>query len=142
MKKIINTAINHPLISGSAILFGGGLVTSVFNFLFNLFMSRNLTVVNYGILASLISIIALIMVVAGSAMPMIVNFAASYFAGNNIEKLKGLYFTCTRYYVASGLFLLFIFLFFPGYIAHFFKIHDEYRDAHNDHYSTIRITII
>lgn len=125
MKKKLAKIVKHPLISGSAIIVGGGLIGSFFNFLFNLFVSRNLTVEDYGTFASLISIVSIALVIAGTATPMIVNFAASYFAKNDTEKLKGLYFTCTKYYLIIGTVIFLLFLIFPQQIANFFNIRNN-----------------
>ena len=57
MKQNIQKFLKNPLISGSAILVIGTLFSHIFNFLFNLFMVQSLSVVEYGTLASIISII-------------------------------------------------------------------------------------
>ncbi|MBI2442973.1 MAG: hypothetical protein HYV40_03660, partial [Candidatus Levybacteria bacterium] len=80
MKEKIRSTLRHPLISGSAIIFLGTNVGNVFNFLFNLFMVRNLTPVDYGVLVGLIALITLFAQVADSITPFIVNYAAIYFA--------------------------------------------------------------
>jgi len=91
MKQKLINSLKHPLISGSLIMVIGSLLASVLNFVFNLFMSRNLNVADYGALASLVSILSLSMVVATSAVPMLVNFAAVYFAKNDMAHLRGLF---------------------------------------------------
>ena len=57
MKKKALEIIKHPLVYGSSIVVIGGLVANFFHFLFNLFMSRNLSVADYGTLASIVSLI-------------------------------------------------------------------------------------
>lgn len=125
MKKYISKIAKHPLISGSAVIVIGGFLANFFNFLFNLFMSRNLSIADYGTFASLVSIITLTFVVAGAGIPTVVNFAASYFATDDTERLKALYIICTEYYLFGGSILFFIFLFFPGQIGQFFNVHNN-----------------
>ena len=43
--------INHPIILGSSIIFLGSIFGNFFNFLFNLFISRNLSIEDYGVVA-------------------------------------------------------------------------------------------
>ena len=69
MKAKIVQFSQHPLISLSAVIFTGSLIASFFNFLFNLFMSRNLSVPEYGDLTSLISLITLAIMPAGALLP-------------------------------------------------------------------------
>src|SRR5579872_6826126 len=83
--------ISNPLISGSVILFIGSISANVFNFLFNIFMSRQLTLTEYGVLASLISIITLFALVAESFMPTMVKFSSQYLAKQEIKNLQYLY---------------------------------------------------
>src|SRR5258708_889163 len=125
MKKHIVTIIKHPLISGSIIVVVGGLVSSAFNFLFNVFMSRNLSVADYGTLASLISMISLSMVVAGSAVPLIVKFSAEYIAKKQTDLLRGFVFQLTTYYFLAGIVSFLFFLLFPSQIGKFFNIHNN-----------------
>lgn len=124
MRKHIERTLKHPLISGSAVLFIGTLIANVFNFLFNLFMGRNLSIPDYGVLASIISIISLAMVVANSITPTVVNFAATYFAKNELDKVRGLFYKITRYYAVVGILIFLFFLIFSRQIGIFFKIHD------------------
>jgi len=124
MKEHIRKTLNHPLISGSAIIFGGTLIANILNFFFNLYMNRNLSIADYGTLASIVSIISLAMVVSGSITPTVVNFAASYFAKNEHDKLRGLFYKLTQYYVVIGVIIFFIFWFFAQPIGRFFNIHD------------------
>ncbi|HSW88339.1 MAG TPA: oligosaccharide flippase family protein [Candidatus Saccharimonadales bacterium] len=126
MKQKIINSIKHPLISGSIIVFLGSTLASVFNFIFNLYMSRNLTVSDYGILASLVSILSLALVIANAAVPMIINFAAHYFAKNDLASVRGLFRKVTMYYIYVGAFLFLLFLVFPLQIGKFFNIHQTF----------------
>ncbi len=54
MRKIIHSALKHPLISGSTVIFVGSMVANIINYIFNLVMGRLLLPADYGILISLI----------------------------------------------------------------------------------------
>lgn len=122
MKEHIKQVINHPLISGSLVIFLGSLFSNICNFLFNLFMSRNLSVSDYGILASLISLLTLATLPAGSIIPTIINFAASYFAKGQLDMVRGLFFKITKLSLSVGIPIFIIFLLFPQRIGQFFNI--------------------
>ena len=129
MKEAINLVkrlIKHELIAGAGFLFVASLFGSVFNFFFNLFMSRSLSVSDYGVLASLISIITLSMVVAGAVVPTIIRFAGSYFAKEELHMVRGLFFNVGRFSFSLGIFVFFIFLIFWQRIGGFFNINDKH----------------
>ncbi|QQG40362.1 MAG: oligosaccharide flippase family protein [Candidatus Levyibacteriota bacterium] len=122
MRKLINVAIQNPLISGSGVIFLGSLLANPLNFLFNLFMTKNLTVADYGTLASLISLSTLATIPAGSMSPTIIKFAASYFAKGELDMVKGLFFKVSRLAVSLGLIVFLIFVIVQQQINQFFHI--------------------
>src|SRR5579872_3674618 len=91
MKQVAKQVLKHPLISGSTILVSGGLLANFFNFLYNLFMGRWLSVTDYGTLVSIISLITFPTLLVTSINPVIVRFAGDYFAKNDQMHLRGLY---------------------------------------------------
>ncbi|MDO8658516.1 MAG: oligosaccharide flippase family protein [Candidatus Levybacteria bacterium] len=124
MRKKINKAIKHPLISGSIFIFFGSSAANVLNFFFNFFMVRNLSIVDYGILASLISLITISITPAVAFVPTIVRFGAFYLAKDNLEMIRGFYIKLTKASAGLGLFILFVFLLFSKDIGRFFRIND------------------
>ncbi len=124
MKERIRNTIKHPLISGSAIIFLGTNIGNIFNFLFNLFMYRNLAPVDYGVLVGLISIITLFAQVADSITPFVVNFAAIYFAVGELGKAKNLFFKVTKLSTSIGVGILLVFILFSQAIGSFLNIHN------------------
>lgn len=125
MKKYVYKTITHPLISGSSIIFIGSLMGSLLNFLFNLFMTRNFSVSDYGILASLISIMTLSSLPAGSFAPVVVNFSASYFAKNELDKVRALFLKITLLSGSLGLIIFLFFILFSKAIGVFFNIQNS-----------------
>jgi O-antigen/teichoic acid export membrane protein len=85
-------------------------------------MSRNLSVSEYGVLASVLSLISLPSLVYSSLNPIIVNFAAGYFATNQYDYVHGLYQKINRIAIWVGGAFFIIFTIFSGNIAAFFHI--------------------
>src|SRR6266571_1461626 len=125
MKKKAKQILKHPLISGSTILLLGSLSGNFFNFLYNLFMSRALSIVDYGILVSIFSLISLPSLLSNSVVPTAINFAGSYMATNEFGKVKGLYLQISKLMFFLGLLCAIIFIVFSGSIASFIHITDN-----------------
>ena len=122
MKKKIQTFIKNPLISGSAIMFIGTTFGNVFNFLFNLFMTRNLSVVDYGILITLLSLSTFPVLLFHSIVPTTVHFATKYITNKEISKVRELYFKLLKIIVFAGLIIIILFSIFSSQIAGFIHI--------------------
>ena len=125
MKKKISAFYKHPLISGSMIIFLGSILSSFLNFLFNLFMSRNLSLPDYGTLVSFISLMTLVTLPAGSVTPTIVNFAASYFAKNKLSMVRGLFIKVGKASFFTGIAIIIILILLKENINLFFNIYDD-----------------
>lgn len=124
MRQKIYQLVANPLISGSAIIFVGSFIGNIFNFLFNFYMSRNLSVADYGVLASLVSLVVLAGMPAGSVLPTVVKFAAEFLAEGEVGKVKGLYFKVGKMMFLAGLLFFTSFVVFNMQIAAFFRIND------------------
>lgn len=72
--KIIKKYLTHPLLSGSFIMFAGGMVVNVLNYIYHLLMGRILGPVEYGILASVFSLLYIFGIVPLSSSVAIVKF--------------------------------------------------------------------
>lgn len=126
MKQKAKKFLNHPLISGTIILVLGSLLANFVNFLFNFYMLRNLSPVDYGTLASIMALITLPLVGANAVQPLIVYFAGTFFAKNELDKIRGLYMKISRFYIFIAIVIFFLFLIFTPQISHFFRINDLY----------------
>lgn len=125
MRQKAKKLIKHPLIFGSGILVIGGLIANSFNFLFNLFMSRSLSVSEYGVLASVMSLIVFPSLVSGAIYPVVVRFAGDYFAKKNFALLRGLYIQIMKLLLIIGVSVFFLFLVLTPMIGNFFHIEDK-----------------
>lgn len=81
MKKLVKKIVNHPLFSGSALVFAGNMGANVINYVYHLVFGRMLGPVDYGVLASLYSILYLVSIIPSSASISIVKFIST--ASNN-----------------------------------------------------------
>lgn len=126
MRDYIKTVAKNPLISGSFIIFAGGILGNLFNFLFNVLMSRNLPVSEYGTLISLISLITLLSIPAGSVIPTVVSVAGSFFAKSENDSVNSLYFKLLRPILTIGVLFVAAFTVFGNPIGKFLNIHESY----------------
>ncbi|MEK7533816.1 MAG: oligosaccharide flippase family protein [Patescibacteria group bacterium] len=120
-KKILR----QELISGSVYIFIGSIFANIFNLFFNLFMSRNLAVEEYGIFTSSISLVMLIAIPVGSITPTVVSFAGSRFAKEDYGSVKALFLKITKPLLIIGVVIFFCFVIFARYIGDFFHIEDK-----------------
>ena len=98
MKQHAKKLLKNPLIYGTSIVVFGSLLTNFFNFLFNLYMTRNLSNADYGVLASVISIITFPALISSAIIPLVVQFAGSYFAQGKQDMARGFYYQITKYF--------------------------------------------
>lgn len=122
MRKRIYQVIKNPLMSGSIFIFAGFLLGNFFNFLFNVYMSRNLSIAGYGALASLVSIILLFALAAEALTPTVVNFAGSYFANKKIGKVAAFFWKLNAFFIVFSAIVLGLFVIFSKPIGQFFRI--------------------
>lgn len=125
MKQKVKTFLQHPLIYGSSIVVFGTLLANFFNFLFNLFMSRNLSVADYGTVASIISMIGFPALAATAIIPLVVQFGGSYFATGKLAMVRGLYVKITKFFLVAAAFILLFFLLLLPQLSQFFHINDR-----------------
>src|SRR3989344_2051812 len=114
--------INHPIILGSSIIFLGSIFGNFFNFLFNLFISRNLSIEDYGVVASLLSLMTLFALPVGAIIPTIVYFSADAFGKGDLNLVKVIYKKITKVSFFVGVIIFLFFLIFNGRIGQFFHI--------------------
>ena len=118
--------ITHELISGSFYIFLGSLLSNILAFLFNLFLARNLSTVDYGIYASLISVITLIGIPAVSITTSIVRYATDYLSSNQNNKASKLYKITFGFTSVIAVFIMLIFTVFSIPIKNFLHIDNTF----------------
>lgn len=126
LKSFILRFAKHELITGSFYLFLGGMIGNFLAFLLNLFLARNLSYVDYGIFASLLSIVTLAIIPAGSISTIIVKFATNFFAQEKMEKFSSFYNLSAKYLIIFSITLFGIFLALSYPISLFLKLDNVY----------------
>ena len=117
-KKIIK----HELINGSFYVFIGSITSSVFAFFLNLFLARNLSYTDYGIFASLLSIVVLASMPSNSISTIIVKFATTYYSRNEMENVSGFYFYAFKFMVLICILLFVLFTIFSDLISKYLNL--------------------
>lgn len=116
--------IKHELISGSFFVFTGGMIGSLLNFLFNLFIIRKLSHGDYGVYAAVISLVALISIPAQAITPIIVRFSTEYFAKNELGKAKRFYRQSSILLFVLGFIIAFTLVLFSPFVNSFFQLNN------------------
>lgn len=124
MKQKVIKIIKHPLIYGSSIVVIGNLSANFFNFLFNVFMTRNLSNADYGVLASIISVISFPALIAAATIPLVINFAGTFFAQGKLDMARAFYYKIMKFFFILSLFLFVSFLLFIPSLSNFLHIND------------------
>lgn len=122
---LFQRVLKKPLLFGSILVVGGSMAGNFFQFLFSIFMTRNLTVIDYGILASLMSLVMIPALVSSAIFPTMVSFAATYYAKDQLEKVKGLFLSLGKLAFLMGVVSLIIFIAFSKEIGSFFQVNDS-----------------
>jgi len=97
---MIQKILKHPLMSGGLIMVGGSMGVNAINYLYHLLMGRLLGPVDYGVLASLYSIIYLLGIVPISASVAIVKFIS---AARDKKEVYSIYLSLKKlvFYIAA-----------------------------------------
>ncbi len=125
MRKTVKSLTSNPLISNSFILISGGLLANLFNFLFNLLMSRNLRIEDYGSLISLVSLVTLLSIPAGALTPTVVTVAGKYFVDGNLAALHAFYMKFFKFLIVVGIGLVVVFIVLSAPLSDFFNISES-----------------
>ncbi len=120
--NIVSKLLKHELISGTFYIFVGSIFANFLAFFLNLFLARNLSYPDYAIFASLLSVITLAAIPAGSINTVIVKFATDFFVKNENHKLKTLYLLFFKFVLGLSLFIIFLFFIFSAPIKNYLHI--------------------
>src|SRR5579885_532914 len=126
MKQRIRKIFAHPLIYGSSILVCGSMVANFLNFLFNVFMSRNLSPADYGTLATIVAFIGFPALAANAIGPVIIRYGGEYFAKGELHKARGLYIKITQVFLAVAAVVCLLLFVFTSQINSFLQIHNVF----------------
>lgn len=116
--------LRHELISGSFYIFIGSVLVNFLAFLLNLFLARNLSYADYGIFASLLSIITLASMPAGSINTVIVRFSTDYHSKNQLDMLQSFYRKAAKFIFPFSFAALLLFIIFSPLLTSFLHLNN------------------
>ncbi|MFH1127401.1 MAG: oligosaccharide flippase family protein [archaeon] len=91
-KRIIHKLKNDSLLRDSAVLFSAGIIVNILNYAFQLYMGRSLGPADYGIFASIVSLLYIVSVPAGTINISIARFVSGFLGRKELGKAKYLFF--------------------------------------------------
>ncbi len=124
--NLFNRLIKHELINGTFYIFIGSIFGNFLAFLLNLFLARSLSYADYAIFASLLSVITLAAIPAGSINTVIVKFATDFFVKKQNDKLKTLYLFFFKFVLGLSLFIIFLFFIFSTPLKNYLHIENAW----------------
>lgn len=110
------------LVKNSVIVFTGGMIVSLGNYIFQLLMVRLLSVEHFGELGALNSSLYILSVPAATIATVIMKYVSEFKAKNEIPKVLGLFYGTTKRLLVSGVLGFVIFILISPFIANFLKI--------------------
>lgn len=122
IKNIVLNGLRHELISGSLYVFLGTTISSFLAFVLNIYFARKLSYVDYGIFASLLSLVTLLTIPSQSLNAVIVRYATQFFTHGEHEKAATLYVKSFVYLFIFSILLNIVFLLLYPHISGFLKI--------------------
>ena len=122
--NFITKLMTHELVSGSFYIFLGSMFSNILAFLLNLFLARNLSYADYAVFASLLSVVTLASIPAGSINTIIVKFATDYFVKKQNEKLKSLYLIFLKFILGLSLGVFFLFFALANPLKQYLHLND------------------
>lgn len=122
MRALLGKAAKSPLVRSSVVLSFGMMAANVSNYLFHLLMGRFLGPVDYGILASLISLLYILMVPMLTIQTAVGKFSAEHRAGGELGKTRSLWSQLTKRLAAAGAILFVAMVSASGLVSRFLNI--------------------
>lgn len=121
MKKYFLNIYKNPLFSGSAVMIGGSMLANVVNYAYHLIVGRLLGPVDYGILASLFSILYIVGIVPTSTSIAIVKFISS---SKTKKDVSIVYNSINRFVFRASIIIATLTILASPYIAKFLQINN------------------
>lgn len=115
-------SVDDKLIRHGSLMFFAATLGSVFNMLYQLYMVRNLSTVDYGILNSLLSLLLIVSVPAGTIQTVITKFSSGFHGRGQWRKIRDFLAGSVNKIFILGLALFLIIILTSKYISSFFQI--------------------
>ena len=121
--RILKNIKSDDLFRASSVMFGAIIITSMFFYLYHLFIGRTLGVETYGVFGALFSLAFFLQFVLFRSVPiMIAKFIAKYKGQGNHEIIPLFHSKISLYMLFVGIGAFIVFLLFSGLIADFLHI--------------------
>lgn len=114
--------INNKLVKSGTYLFLASMTGNVSAYFFQFYMSRKLSVEDFGMLNSLLSLSAIVSVPAGTVSLVMARYVSKFNALQNIGKIKYLFFNAYVKLLIAGGVGFGIFIFLSAYIGNFLNV--------------------
>jgi len=122
IKTIKKIEFNDDFIRHGIWMFFAASVGSLLNLVYQLYMVRHLAPVDYGVLNSLVGLLLIISVPAGTLQTAITKFVSTFYAHRQWKKIKIFLLKLAKVVFFFGLAFFFIIVLGSGYIASFLQI--------------------
>lgn len=122
IKQIFLKLFKNQLIAGSAVLFVGNMFASFGNYLYHLLMGRMLGPVDYGVLASLISVAYLLGIPMAALVLVIVKYVSALRGEKKLATVNYFYCWINRKVLIFGLIGFLVFLCFSFWLVSFLHL--------------------
>lgn len=122
-QRVIRLRTN-PLVTGSFLMMGSGLIVNFLNYIYNVFIVRLLGPADYGVFASLVSLLTIISVPAAALTTTIAKFASNYKGEGHFGKIAKLLQTLLLSLGLAALLVSLSFTVFSKSIAAYLRLTD------------------
>lgn len=127
IKKIApQLKFNKNFLVGGFFLYLGSFVVNVSNYLFHLILGRSLGPSGYGVIVSLISLLAVLSVPASAISTIATKFASDEQAKNNLGAVREFLKRLSQYLLIIGLAVFLALIIFAPYLADYLNIDTSY----------------
>jgi len=97
-------------------------ILNILNLLYQLYMARNLSPTNYGVLNSLFSVLMIVSIPSGTLQTVVTKFISTFYINNHYERINLLLFSFVKKALVFGLFIFFILFLWSRTISSFLQI--------------------
>lgn len=113
---------SDDLIKQGSLMFLAATISNIFSLLYQLYMVRNLSPINYGVLNSLFSVLMIVSVPSGTLQTVVTKFISTFYAINHHERINLLLRSFVKKTSVFGLVIFLILIFGSTGISSFLQI--------------------
>lgn len=122
IKNIFISKFKDDLIRHSTLMFLAGMVGSVFNMLYQLYMVRHLSPVDFGVLNSLLALMLIVLVPAGTLQTAVTKFISRFHAHEHWRRISSLLMKMVKIVLVLCVVVFLLFFFFRNTLSSYFHL--------------------